>query len=178
MLGDRSQALSSLGEGFKRGPVRTAWPKIRGLVAEKLDAALDVDLFDVLADLWTSQADIDLGAKGRGVEMSGVVTLGEHKVSVTLDPDLALTVDGVAAGRIGLALSFEITVKGAILTIRNNALCEAELGPVEIEARLECNGADLPLSVDVGKFDALGKHEFHPPLRLRRASAASTGHQA
>lgn len=173
LIGDPSQTLSSLGRDFERGPVRTAWPKICNLVVETLDAALDVDPFDLLADLWTSQVDIDLGAEGDDIEIGGTVTLGEHKVAVMLDPNLTLTVDGVAVKGIGFALSFEMTVKGATLTIRNNALREAELGPVEIEGWIECNGLHFPLNVDVAKFDSLGKHEFDPPLQLRQANAAS-----
>jgi len=113
--------------------------------AEKLNKALDSDVYELLAKAWTKvQAVRDAAARSRATPgQSTLVALGAHDFTHTCEPVLKLYVADVGLPELKLTVELVAHFGGASLSIVDGALRAVAPGAASVIARLKYKSVKL-----------------------------------
>lgn len=146
-----------------------AWSQVGDLVESGVRDALDVDLVGVLAGGWSKAVELRGYADSAKYppETKVRMTLAQHRLAIAIDPELTLSVDGIAAQPLQLKVELVADLKGAVLTIADGAITAVDAGKVALSAQLKWGSHSLPLKA-MREVELPGRVAIDPPARIPR----------
>jgi hypothetical protein len=135
-------AKEDAGMGSKLG---SATGFIAGVAAEKVNSVLDVDTLEVLGQAWAKLQLLREYAdpKKHPAGQTSVVRLGQHDVTHSCDPVLALRAAGVKLTELKLALELDVRLRSVALSITDGRVMGAAPGEASVIARLKYKSVKL-----------------------------------
>lgn len=137
------------GKPGDEGQAPEAGPSLSGFVAakaaERLNEALDTDLFEILAEAWLKFREVlecaDPARHPPGQD--AIVTLHEVEITSTNTPLLHLTAGGVPLPDLRFTLELTARFKSLQLVVRDARIRALRPGLMSAHARLKCGGFKL-----------------------------------
>ena len=172
MRGSIDQALeASRADRPPAAPIEQAWPAVRGVVCDKLEGALGDDLIGLLVDGWSKARELH-GYTDRTKYPEGktvVMTLGQTKSSIVVDPQLTLVVGETVRWPLPLTVEFIATLEGVRLTIEKGEIVAVEFARLGLDAKLRWDRHELPLGLKRRDIPLFGPQKLSPPIRIPQA---------
>ena len=170
LVGNLGPEFDRAGEaGAGRARMTPVWPAVRKGVADGMRKALaDADLLDLLAQGWAKAKALErrVADAVRDEVAAPTVTLASHDQDITLDPGFVVTINGVGAQKLPLAMVFTASIGGAILTIEGDRITEVEVGKVGLSGHVDWASIATPIEMSIPEFNLLGKHKLKQPAKI------------
>ena len=127
------------------GKLGSASGFIASVAADNLNGALEVDALEVLGQAWAKLQLLREYAdpKKHPPGTASVVQLGQHDVTHSCNPVLALRAAGVKLTELKLALELDARFKSVALSIRDGRIVGAAPGEASVIARLKYKSVKL-----------------------------------
>jgi hypothetical protein len=145
-------------------------PVTRAAAAREISATvaslLDVNPIDVLVGGWREYKKITDAARGTlaAAGSTELLPLATHKITETLNPSVAVLVDGYRIAVLQLSISVTCDVQAMLAKIRGGRLVAIESGRCDITAALAI--ADVEITSRTTRFDLPGVIPLGRGLRL------------
>jgi hypothetical protein len=121
------------------------WPSALRAVGQAIAAALDVRLADVLVGGWNKYRELAKFADRDRYppDQVNLVALGEHTITSTHEPRIAVLVDGATLAEIPIRIDVAVDVESATLKVQDARIREVSTGRCSVKAALSCEGMRL-----------------------------------
>jgi len=156
---------NELQQAHPSGPLGLAWNFLGTTAAGKIAEALDLDLFEVLAQGWSVARELKeytdpvKHPPGR----RSVVYLGKHKFKTSVHPTLEISVDGLAKRELRFTLELTATFRSIALGIENGRILDAAAGDGDVSAQMKYGAAPLHTAVTSTPLKLPGRVTFKAP---------------
>lgn len=137
--------LLELGAGVGRAFPEGSSAAAAGAVAEQLTELLDTPVSRILATAWSR--DPALGEyrdpQRHPAGELALVPLADHSVTAAQVPSVELLLEQARLGTVEFQVDLVVTLKGALIGIRDGRIVELRAGRTHLEARLGCAGTAI-----------------------------------
>lgn len=142
---EKAFALHAKDEAGIAGKLGSATGFIASVAADKVNGELDVDALELLGKAWAKLKILREYAdpKKHPPGQTSVIQLGQHDVTHTCDPVLALRAAGVKLTELKLALELDARFKSVALSIVDGRIMAAAPGEASVIARLKYKSVKL-----------------------------------
>lgn len=142
---EQALSLHAKDEAGIAGKLGSATGFIASVAAEKVNGALDVDALELLGQAWAKLKMLREYAdpKKHPAGQASVVQLGQHDMTHTCDPVVALRAAGVKLTELKLALELDARLKSVALSIADGRIMAAAPGEASVIARLKYKSVKL-----------------------------------
>lgn len=165
LLGDLSD-VAAAATGHAPAAVAALMPSLTGPIVEELLKALDLDLVSHLVQAWSKASALKDHANPKDPTTIARVTLKDHDIKLTLDPELEVTLEGVPVWKLPVTIDLTTTVSAAALMLRAGAIEAIEPGRLKFAGKVKWEKESLPLPLKVQELAFPGRLALTPPIRL------------
>jgi len=143
------------------------WPIFTKQIHDRLEDALDMDLFEILLSGWKKYRNLQQYRDRTKYppNQTSLVPLGKHTIKSVHKPTVDVMADEVLLGRVAFDVALSLEIEGLILAIRDARIREVAAGRCRGEARLGCAGVEL-LKKEIATFDLPGKIELKEGIEI------------
>lgn len=142
---ESTTAIKSLRDSISIRAPRGAWPAVVAAVMNATDDLLSVNVAEVLVAAWTAQGIVRQYAdpNNHPPNETLVVPLVTHTIESVHKPYVELLIGDQSLGRVDFEIDLEVTLEGALLTIRDGKIVEVRVGSCEGKGRIDCEGVTI-----------------------------------
>ena len=160
------KVISDLSEEIKQLP-DVAWSAFSEEIQFALGKALDIDLLDVVAEGWSklNQLRDYCGRKQDDEDKPFSVALAQHDVVSSHQPGIDVLLGEKVIGRIVVDVELSLTLKGVVLSIRNDHIIAVASGKFAGAGSVKYRGAAL-IERSTEEYDIPGRWIFDRPFPL------------
>lgn len=155
----------ALQQGHPPGALGLAWSFLGTTAAGKMAEALDVDLFEVLAQGWSVARELKeyTDPVKHPPGKRSVVYLGKHKFKTSVHPTLEISVDGLAKRSLRFTLELTASFRSIALGIENGRILDAGAGDGDVSAQMKYGAAPLHAALTSLPLKLPGRVTFKAP---------------
>lgn len=160
------RVLTDLSEEIKQLP-DIAWSAFADEIEFALGKALDVNLIDVVVEGWTKLKQLRdyCGQKQEDADKPFSVALAQHDVVSSHQPGIDVLLGEKVIGRIVVDVDLSLTLKGVVLTIRDDHIIAVASGKFTGAGSVKYRGATL-IEKSTPEYNIPGKWTFDRPFPL------------
>ncbi|HJR21542.1 MAG TPA: hypothetical protein VJ822_07970 [Dongiaceae bacterium] len=158
--------ISDLSEEIKQLP-DIAWSAFDEEIQFALGKALDINLLDVVAEGWSKLKQLRdyCGRKPDDGDKPFSVALAQHKVISNHQPGIDVLLGEKVIGRIVVDVELSLTLKGIVLSIRDDHIIAVASGKFAAAGSVKYRGATL-VEKATREYDIPGKWVFDRPFPM------------
>lgn len=145
-----------------------AWATVARSIGAELHRALDIRLDRILIPAWERWPALrEALTPGRlGAGQTHLLPLAEHTVRSVHQPSVELVVSERALARFRFDVDLALTLRGAVLEVRDGRICELGAGTCRGGGALSCGGVRL-VDADSHPFALTGMVDFGEGVELQ-----------
>lgn len=145
--------------------VRLSWPLLRGEISEAVAKELDWDVYDMIGRGWAAAAELREYRDDRlhPPNQKAAIRFGQHKVSATLHPVLAIDIAGYQCPDIKFDAVLAATFSAVTLTIENKHITGFTAGECDLTVELRHRETTLCKPKSVKRVTLPSSVRFDPP---------------
>ncbi len=145
LLGDREPDLTPAPTTGLEHLTKAASEGVRGQAATVLAGMLELELADLLLAGWRRYDALTRAAESTldKPHSSVVVDLATHRVTVTHEPRVDISIDGLPVAHVDAELTIVFDITGMAATVRGGALVDIQGGACTITATLSVEGVEV-----------------------------------
>jgi hypothetical protein len=165
---DDLSGVAAAATGNAPAAVSALLPSLTGPIAGELLKALDLDLVSHLVAAWSKAEALKAHAHPKDDTTIARVTLKDHDIRLTLDPELEVTLADAPVWKLPVTIEVTTTVAAAALTLRAGAIEAIEPGRLKFAGKVKWEKETLPLPFKTRELAIPGRLPLSPPIRLAK----------
>jgi hypothetical protein len=165
---DDLSGVAAAATGHAPAAVAALLPSLTGPIAEELLKALELDIVSHIVQAWSKAEALKGHAHPKDPTTIARVTLKDHDIKLTLDPELEVTLEGAPVWKLPLTIDVTTTVSAAALTLRAGAIESVEPGRLKFAGKVKWEKESLPLPLKTKELAIPGRLTLSPPIPLTK----------